>query len=205
MNYTVIDFETTGLDYKKEQVIEISAIKLNEEFKEVSSFNTFVKLKEGKELPEFISNLTGINEVDLIGGMDEAFAFSLLRKFIGDSVIVAQYAPFDLTYLANYNIHPMRFICTKSLTSQAEPSESSSLGPTCERLGIKLENAHRAIDDARATAKVLEYRMKQDNLQIYNTLVITAGRPLNFIPKYTNLILTKDGDTLVDFRREDTE
>lgn len=202
MAYTVLDFETTGLDFKTEQVIEISAINLDDYFNEVGTFNTFVKLREGKELPEFITNLTGIEHDDLVFGMEEEDAFNLLRGFIGRNTVVAQYAPFDLAYLFEHMIVPRQYICTKSLTSKAEPTENSSLIPTCERLGINLENAHRAIDDCRATAEVLKHRLIINGMfGCENTLVVTEGRALNFIPRYTEEIHLKNGGILAKFAK----
>lgn len=195
MSYVVIDFETTGLDHKVAQITEIGAVKLNDNFEEVGVFHTFVNLKEGNELSKF----TKITKEMVDSGLPEELAVGLLKTFINDSVVVAQWAPFDLSFLSNFDIHPEKFICTKSLTSQAEPNESSSLGPTCERLGIDLLNAHRALDDARATGKVLEVRMKQEGLKVNNTIVVTEGRPLNFIPRNTKYILTKSGIQIADF------
>lgn len=196
MNYVVIDFETTGLDYQTEQITEIGAVRLNEKFEEVGSFHSFVNLQPGKELSKF----TKITKSMVDTGVPEKEAMQVLRTFIGDSVVVAQWAPFDLAFLSKEGIHPKQFICTKSLTSQAEPNESSSLGPTCERLGISLENAHRALDDAKATAQVLAYRMKQGGLRVLNTLTVTKGRPITFLPKYTKFVLEKGAeDVLLDF------
>lgn len=199
MNYVIIDFETTGLNYKQDQVIEMAAIKLDKDFNEISSFHTLVSY--WGELPEFITNLTGIRSTDLKGAMTQSKAFEILKEFLKDSVVVAQHAPFDLSFLSMYDIAPPIFICTKSLTQQIEPAESSSLGPTCERLGIKLEKAHRAIDDARATGKVLEHRLKNNDgsLFVFNTLVVAKDRPLNFIPKSTQRIQTVDGELIADF------
>lgn len=199
MAYVVLDFETTGLNFKTEQVIEISAIKLDGDFNEVGTFNTFVKLREGKELPPFITGLTGITTNHLLYGMDEDIAFDLLNEFIGNATLIAQYAPFDLAYLAEQFIVPKNYFCTKALTSIAEPNENSSLGATVERLGIKLENAHRAIDDCRATAEVFKVRYGQFHDDYKNTLVVTEGRPLNFIPEATEVILTKTGSLIANF------
>ena len=59
MAYVVLDFETTGLDYKKEQVIELCAIKLDREFNEIGGLHTMVWLTEGKTLTPFIRAWAG--------------------------------------------------------------------------------------------------------------------------------------------------
>ncbi|UKL30042.1 3'-5' exonuclease [Bacillus phage PK2] len=200
MNYVVIDFETTGLDYKKEQITEVALIKYDEEFNEIGSFNTLVKLEEGRVLSDFIKNLTGLTEEALKDGMSEELAMIIVEDFIDkDTIVVAQYAPFDLAYMSKYHIVPQRFICTKSMTSQVEPTVSSSLIPTCERLGIPLENAHRAFADVRATAELLQYRLKEGKAQfVENYIVKSPDRDLNFIPHGTIEVLNK-----TDFIKEE--
>lgn len=191
--YVVLDFETTGLDFRTEQVTEIGAVKLDENFNEVGSFHTFVQTTKGRK-PHPVS---GITEEMTANGMPEGKAFSFLAQFIADATVVAQYAPFDLAFLAQHYLNPRKFICTKSMTSKVEPELSSSLGPTCERLGIDLKNAHRALDDARATAQVLKHRVQVDGLTNFeNVLVVTEGRPLAFIPRATEYIFTKSGDLI---------
>ena len=196
--YVVLDFETTGLDYRRDQVTEIGAVRLDKNFNEVGVFHTFVQLLPGNKLSEY----TDITQEMVNTGMYHIDAMHNLIDFIGSSIVVAQYAPFDLAFLSRRNFQPFEFICTKSLTSIAEPDKSSSLGPTCERLGISLENAHRALDDARATAEVLKHRLTVDGLTgNENVLVVTEGRPLNFIPQYTKQIYTKSGSIIADFRK----
>lgn len=194
--YTVIDFETTGLDYRREQVTEIGAVRLDKDFNEVGVFHTFVNLRPGNRLSEF----TDITREMVDTGVHESTAMEQLQSFIGGSIVVAQYAPFDLAFMSKHRMVPKTFICTKSLTSIAEPDKSSSLGPTCERLGIPLENAHRALHDAQATGKVLKHRLTVDGLtDKENVLVVTEGRPLSYIPPNTEQIFTKSGAIIADF------
>jgi DNA polymerase-3 subunit epsilon len=192
-NYVVIDFETTGLDYKTEQITEVALIKYDPQFNEIGSFNSLVKLDEGRVLSDFIKNLTGLTEEALKDGMSDTLAYAIVESFIDkDTTVVAQYAPFDLAYMSEWGIVPDRFICTKSLTSQVEPTVSSSLIPTCERLGIKLDNAHRAFADVRATAELLQYRLKENKAQfVENYIVKSPDRDLNFIPYGTIAVLEK--------------
>lgn len=193
-NYLVIDFETTGLDYMFDQTIEVALIKYDEEFNELGSFNTLIQLHEGNHLSGFIKDLTGLTEEDLATGMREDEAMVRIKGYIDeDTVVVAQYASFDLAFLAKFGIVPKRFICTKSLTSQVEPNVSSSLVPTCERLGIKLDNAHRAFADVKATAELLQYRFNQEEIIEYgeNYIVKSPDRDLSFVPHATIAVLDK--------------
>lgn len=187
-DYLIIDFETTGLDHTVEQVIEVGAIKYDEHFNQIGSFNSMVRLNPGNELSDFIKELTGITEDLLIGGMQEFEAMDTLDAMIDEeTIVVAQYVPFDFAYLANFDIYPKRFICTKSLTQHIDGTKvSSSLGKTAERLGIVLENAHRAMDDVTATKEILKYRLDEEPEYVENFIVERADRAVDmFMPKHT--------------------
>lgn len=190
--YTVIDFETTGLDYKTDQIIEIAAVKIDENFKEIGRFHTMVRLNEGRELPQFIKELTGIKEQDLIAGMDEQNALATLILFIDDSTVIAQNASFDLSFLNRLNMCEIdSFICTRALTKLIEPNENPSLKPTCERYEIKLESHHRGMNDVLATIEVFKLmKAKADELGIeyQNVVIDSSERLLRFIPKNAKVI-----------------
>jgi DNA polymerase III subunit epsilon len=190
--YTVIDFETTGLDYKTDQIIEIAAVKIDENFKEIGRFHTMVKLNEGRELPRFIKELTGINEEDLVAGMDEQNALATLILFIDDSTVIAQNASFDLSFLNRLNMCEIdSFICTRALTKLIEPNENPSLKTTCERHGIKLEGHHRGMNDVLATIEVFKLmKAKADELGVeyQNVVIDSSERPLRFIPGCAKVI-----------------
>jgi DNA polymerase III subunit epsilon len=190
--YTFIDFETTGLDYQTNQVIEIAAVKVDENYREIGRFQTMVALNEGVELPEFITELTGIKPEDLANGMNESIALATLVMFIDKSTVVAQNAPFDLSFLNRLDgIQFESFICTRALTKLVEPNENSSLKPTCERHGIKLEGHHRGMNDVLATIEVFKImKAKADDMGIdyQNVVIDSPERPLRFVPKYARVI-----------------
>lgn len=198
--YVVLDFETTGLNHHEDDIIEIAAIRLDSEFNETSSFQTFVKLDQQLNVSEFITGLTGITTEMAHSGMRKDTAFQMLRDFIGTSTVVAQWAPFDLAFLKKKmgGLEPATFICTKSLTSLIEPHESSSLGATCLRLGIELVDAHRALSDTQATAAILKIYAERGLINT-NIIVVSPGRPLRHIPRATESIYLKGGGVLVDF------
>lgn len=196
-NYLVIDFETTGLERETNQVIEVGAYKVqytgDNELLEIDKYWTYVKLEEGRELSDFIKEYTGITEDNLSGGVSELEAMRHLASMVDeDTVVVAQFVPFDFGYMEKFGFEPDKFLCTRTLTNFAEPNESASLGVTCERNGISLKNAHTALADAKATVELLEIRLSQGYGLYENYLTSgTAERPLSFIPKNTYKMVPK--------------
>lgn len=187
--FVVIDFETTGLDYKTEQVIEVAALKTDGE-REIGRLHTFVSIGD-RDLPEFITQLTGITEFDLDGGCHEEDALAALSFFIGDSTVIAQNAPFDFAFLGNYDIWPENFVCTRALSRLVEPNESPSLKNVCERHGIELNGHHRAMNDVEATLRVfnlMREKAEADGIEYRNIVIDSAERPLRFIPHYAKVV-----------------
>ncbi|MED3230355.1 DNA polymerase III subunit epsilon [Bacillus velezensis] len=188
--YVVLDLETTGLDYQSEQITEIGAIKIDERFNEIDRFHTMVALEEGRELPEFITKLTGITAADLEGAPTEAEALEKLNEFIGDSIVVAQNAPFDLSFISRGGIEPERFYCTRAMARFVEPELSASLKDVANRNGISLEGHHRALNDVEATIKVFRIYLPHVGRHAFENIVQdSADRPLKFKPK--NAIVRK--------------
>ncbi|MCY8570353.1 PolC-type DNA polymerase III [Bacillus haynesii] len=184
--YVVLDLETTGLDYQNDQIIEIGAIKIDAWCDEIDRFHTMVALEKGRELPEFITKLTGITAEDLEGAPSETEALNSLREFIGDSIVVAQNAPFDLSFISRGGIEPECFHCTRAMVQFAEPELSASLKNVAKRNGISLEGHHRALNDVEATIEVFkQYLPRVDDVYngFLNIVQDSADRPLKFTPK----------------------
>ena len=186
--FTVIDFETTGLSAIKDQITEIGAIKIDEHGNEYGRFHTFVKLENGN-VP---SKYAKVTEEQCATGLNEEYAIDILMDFIDNTTVIAQYAPFDLSFIFHRGFSSVEdFICTRALTHMLEPTENPSLAPTCERLGIKMLDAHRAIDDVLMTIQVfLKQKAKADSygLAYENTVVDFKNRPLTFTPKNATVV-----------------
>ncbi len=182
--YVVLDFETTGLDYKSEQIIEIGAVKLDQWFNEIGTFHTMVALAEHRSLPEKITELTGITELDLMEGMNEVVALNMLKDFIGNDIVVAQFASFDLGFLSKVT-EPELFICTRSMSQLLNPGEPASLKDLVARYDVELSGHHRSMNDVKATIEVFKaMKLKADvaMLPYTNLLFSSEERPLKFIP-----------------------
>lgn len=182
--YTIIDFETTGLSHETDQITEVAAIKVDEDGREHARFQSFIKLTEGR-VPSPYAKVT---VEDCAGGIESEQAFTALWGLCYDTIVVAQYAPFDLAF---FPWGPDNFICTRTLTHLVEPGENPSLTPTCERNGIDLLDAHRALDDVLMTKEVFflqKKRAEELGVEFKNTVVDFKKRPLRFTPKHAKII-----------------
>lgn len=192
--YTVIDFETTGLDHTENVVIEIGAIKLDKNLRDYASFNTKVTLPPGVELPELITKITKITPESLVDAMHEDEAFELLWKFIADDIVIAHNAPFDLGFLAKYRPHyKPNFLDTRTIIKLIEPGEKASLKDAVKRYSVPYLNHHSALADCVMTAGVLRGLRDKvgsvDKLHDYlNTAVDSEERPLRYKADYMKVI-----------------
>jgi DNA polymerase III subunit epsilon len=166
-NITVLDFETSGLDPSRERVIEMAAIRcFGGEI--VSQFNTLIRF-DGVLAPK-ITEITGITSNDLVNGMDEETAFRILNRIIGDSIIVAHNAMFDLSFLH----HSLMRLAKRSFTnsfldtltiSRARHPYPHNLKEMCNRYGIELDGAHRSLNDVYACWKLLEKMNEEQSVE----------------------------------------
>lgn len=189
--YTFLDFETTGLNPQVEQVTEIGAVKLDAEFNEIGRMSVLVKLREGKELSDFIKELTGLTEEMLANGLDEKNALMALSSFIGSDIIVAQFASFDLSYLPFSNSND--FICTKSMFKMLYPEKKSGLKQIVAHYGIEYKNHHQAMADVEMTIqafKLLQAECHEQGIRYLNVMTEPEDRPLNYIP--TKAVVIKE-------------
>ncbi len=155
--YVVFDLETTGLESAKDEIIEIGACKVVEgQITEV--FSTFVK--PSKPIPKEITNLTGITDDMVKDAPSINYVMPDFYKFCYGSTLVAHNISFDIGFVyaaakkLSYNFdNPLKD--TIEMARQTLPGlKNYKLGTVIERLNIVLENAHRAVNDATATAKV---------------------------------------------------
>lgn len=151
MEWIIVDLETTGLNPKRDKIIEIGAVLLNEKG-ERRTFQTLID----PEIPltANISELTGITDDMLVGQpiIDEVIDDFL--DFMGDAVPVAHNASFDGAFLEPFVGHPKEaWLDTITLSKMAFPMlESYSLVNLVEYFGIETPTHHRALADAMATA-----------------------------------------------------
>ena len=163
----VFDTETTGIEFGTDRIIEIGAAAL-ENGEEQGGFNALIRLPAGQTLPHFITQLTGITDEQLRDeGVDERTAaegFCRLLDGAEQPLLVAYNAQFDLNFLY-YLLRPLGLLSVlqkprflDALTVYRDRRDfPHKLCNAIEAYGLTgVENSHRAVDDARAAALLLE-------------------------------------------------
>ena len=155
--YVVFDLETTGLEASKEEIIEIGACKIVDgRIDEV--FSTFVK--PTRHIPKEITELTGIDDDMVKDAPTINYVLPDFYKFCYGSTMVGHNVSFDIGFIhaiskkLAYNFDNQLLDTIEIARSKLPGLKNYKLGTVVERLGIVLDNAHRAINDATATAKV---------------------------------------------------
>ena len=154
----VLDFETTGLNPRKDRIIEIGAVRIKNG-QVVEEFD--LSVNPGMPIPEKVQELTGITDSMVRDAPSAAEALPKLMEFIGDNALAAHNASFDTAFLREElkrlgKTHNCPVIDTLEFSRRMYPKlKSHKLGAVCKSLGISLKNAHRAVHDARATAHML--------------------------------------------------
>ncbi len=154
--YVVFDLETTGLDAKCEKITEIGAVKIENGII-TKTFSALVNPL--KPIPENITDLTGINDEMVKDCPDISKVMPNFLEFCGGAVMVAHNAKFDTSFVMEECIKlglefNNRIMDTVEISKEIFPEEKKhNLAVLCERLEISLENHHRAVDDATATAE----------------------------------------------------
>ena len=93
--YVIIDIETTGLNEKKDEIIELGAVKISDNHAE--SFQRLIK--PAKQVPEYIKEMTGITDEMLKASDDLKDVLGEFESFIGKRIIVGYNTGFDLKFI----------------------------------------------------------------------------------------------------------
>ncbi len=151
--FVAVDLETTGLNQDEDAIIEIGAA-LFREGELVDTFGTLVN--PGRSVPERITAITGIRTDDLVGAPHIHEVLGALRAFVGTYPIVGHRVDFDLGFLARYGVGTENLaIDTYELAAVMLPTAPRyNLTSLTAQLGLELEHAHRALDDAVASGKL---------------------------------------------------
>jgi len=152
-SYVVLDLETSGLNTMANDIIEIGMIKVVER-EIVDTFESLVN--PGYRISPFITQL--ITAPTIFDVMPKA------QAFIGDSIVVAHNANFDINFMYDtckkhkFPLFCNDFVDTMRLSRRLYPCEKHHrLKDLTERFGVTNESEHRALSDVLATNSCLLY------------------------------------------------
>ena len=163
----VFDTETSGLDFEKDQIIELAAMRIipgDRGIKITHQMDTFIRLPKGEKLQQKITDLTGITDEILESqGVNSRRAASQFADMLkeGPTLMVAHNAQFDLLFtnrlLRGQKLGPVDFLDTLTIYKD-RAAYPHKLANAIIKYGLegKVQNSHRAIDDVAALFEVLK-------------------------------------------------
>lgn len=189
-NIVVLDVETTGFDFRRDEIIELAALRVETASKTAEpteEFDCFIRLSEGRILPKVITELTGITESQLEQGDSKARAGRRFADILShpNTLVVAYNAQFDLCFLYYFlrregmdeALKDIKMLDALTVYKDRRPYPHK-LCDAVAAYSLKTQNTHRAIDDAKATLELMNaMAQEKDDLDRYINL-------FGYNPKY---------------------
>ncbi len=167
-DYTVLDFETTGLSPEKDCIIQIAAVRYRG-FEKVDEFVTYVNPLI--PIPSYITNLNGIKDTDVKKAPPANKALPKLLAFLGDDQLVAHNASFDMKFLlANMQsnqIENQKFRVADTLTlarKNIDTTKNHKLETLKGFLELNHLSSHDALHDCYVAGELYKYCYEQQYL-----------------------------------------
>lgn len=182
--YVSLDLETTGLDPVRDSIIEIGALRFEDD-RVLETFSTFVN--PGRKIPPFVTELTGITNKDVEDALPARVATRQLVDFVGRDPVIGHNIGFDLAFLRKHaalNGHPS--VDTFEIAGVLVPNAGRySLANLARVLHLDLpEQNHRALDDA-IMAHALFWELQERASQLPQKLLeelVRLGQRIHWAP-----------------------
>ncbi|MEB8089562.1 3'-5' exonuclease [Staphylococcus saprophyticus] len=158
-DFVVLDFETTGLDYKEDEIIQFGVVEY-QEGKVVDEYSKY--FKPNKPVGKTVMRKTGITN-DFLEDKPKISKEDLeeLKKLLEEKTIVAHNAPFDLKYLLknlhDFNINHKKFRVFDTLTHSRrliKETPNHKLETLKNYFDLDDGLSHNALNDCRATGNL---------------------------------------------------
>ena len=163
----VFDIETTGLDPESDEITELGAVKI-EHGEVTEKFSSFVK--PNIRIPKEVENLTGIsNEMVAFAPKVEDVIEDFYNWSRGCILSGHNIAGFDMKFIRKAGSKIGLKFDNQIIDTLIVARQSSlrvpnyKLGTLVKALGLVLVDAHRAFNDAYATAQVLMELNREKN------------------------------------------
>ena len=154
-----LDLETTGLNPRTDQILELGAARIRNGRVE-DTYAAFINI--GKKIPEFIVGLTGITDEMAAGGLPLEEALDGFLDFCGEAPILGHNVLFDYSFLKQKLANAGRSFDREGIDTLARAKKflpelpSRTLEALCLHYGISQEKKHRAYEDALSAYRLYE-------------------------------------------------
>lgn len=177
-SFVVFDLETTGLDSRVDEIIEIGALKVVEN-KVVDSFEMLVK--PTVLIPPFITNLTGITNAMVSDAPSIEEVLPKFLRFIGSAILVGHNVNFDINFIYDASLkifnQPLQndFVDTLRLSRKLLKNlYHHKLGEIAHYYGMDTFGSHRSLKDVEMTLAVF-YKLQEEILNQYGSFAAFSG------------------------------
>lgn len=169
--FCIVDIEASANDIKHGQIIEIGAI-LVQNNKQIDKFESLIY---ADELPQNISELTGITLEQLKNAPSIRSVLEKFRLFIKDAIFVAHNVNFDYKFISDslqyWGFGPLlnRKLCTIELAKKTIKAQKYGLENLKDELNLQTQNRHRAYWDAYMAMQVFEKSLQNLPEDVFTT------------------------------------
>ena len=161
--FCIVDIETNGSKPEKHQIIEIGAVKVQNN----TIIDRFESLVQCNDISKHITEITGISSEDTLHAPSLKQVLEEFRLFLGTAIFVAHDVKFDYSFISammeRAGILPLmnRSLCTIDLAERTISSYRYGLAYLNEQLDLYKEATHhRALSDAITTTKLFKRTLK---------------------------------------------
>ncbi len=194
MEYIIFDLEWDNVFYKKEkrfinQILQIGAVRLNEDFKIINSFTATVRSAISKKVTNRFAALTGITTEKMLEGIPLDNAVKKFNEFSKGADVTMTWSDSDLYTIVenekllsgigfnmNYYLDLQKLVQAKMREKGYESKNQVSLEGAAEFFGISTEelSMHTALDDSTVCAELLKLCY---NEEFFNSLLRDTKNP----------------------------
>lgn len=178
--YIVIDTETTGLDSRYNDILEVAAIHI----KDGEIIDTFSELCYSDKISDKTASINHIT-IDMVQSARKVWeVVDDFTQFIGDLPIIGHNVDFDISFISSINPISNKFDDTCILADEfmmgrqnsSIQLENRKLGTVCSALDVQYKDSHRALDDCTATYQCYEKLKVYINNILKTEIAITENK-----------------------------
>lgn len=185
MHFAVVDLETTGGSASHDRIVEIGIVwfengSVTKEYRQL--------INPERHIPWNVSQIHGITDAMVENQPTFPEVAEEIFDLTADRIFVAHNVQFDYGFLKeSFKRCGMDFerrrICTVRFSKKLNPGQRKhSLKTLCQVYGIENERAHRALEDAKATALVLGNLLQQPGSDPILRQLLNGKGGINLLP-----------------------